>query len=78
MVKKFWPAVILLVLGLFAARTLLGQGYFDGHDSQAHLVRLYQYDLALRDGQILPAWAGDLYGAKGYPVFIFAYPLNFL
>ena len=78
MVKKFWPVVILLVLGLLAVRTFFASGYFDGHDSQAHLVRLYQYDLALRDGQILPAWAGDLYGGKGYPVFIFAYPLPYL
>src|SRR3989344_7008467 len=78
MVKKIWPLAILLLVGLFAVRTFFASGYFDGHDSQAHLVRLYQYDLALIDGQILPAWAGDLYGGKGYPVFIFAFPLPYL
>ncbi len=79
MVKKHLLALfILLGLGLFAMKTFWGPNYFDGHDAQAHLVRLYQYDLALRDGQILPQWAGGLLAGRGYPVFIFAYPLPYL
>lgn len=70
--------LILLGLGLFAMRTFTGPHYFDGHDAQAHLVRLYQYDLALKDGQILPQWASGLSAGRGYPVFIFAYPLPYL
>lgn len=79
MVKKhLFALAILLGLGLFAMKIFLGPDYFDGHDAQAHLVRLYQYDLALRDGQILPQWAGGLLAGRGYPVFIFAYPLPYL
>ncbi|MDZ7587480.1 MAG: hypothetical protein U0946_07030, partial [Patescibacteria group bacterium] len=51
--------------------------YFDGHDSQSHLVRLYEYDQAVKDGQLPPRWAGGLLGGRGYPVFIFAYPLPY-
>ena len=75
--KHLLALMILLGLGLFAMRTFWGPNYFDGHDAQAHLVRLYQYDLALKDGQILPQWAGDLLAGRGYPVFIFAYPLPY-
>lgn len=78
MVKKhFLALMILLGLGLFAMKTFWGPHYFDGHDAQAHLVRLYQYDLALKDNQILPQWAGGLLAGRGYPVFIFAYPLPY-
>lgn len=79
MVKKHLLALcILLGLGLFAMKTFWGPNYFDGHDAQAHLVRLYQYDLALKDGQFPPRWAGGLLAGRGYPVFIFAYPLPYL
>lgn len=73
--KKSWlPLLLLIALGLFAMKTFFGPHYFDGHDAQAHYVRLYQFDKALHDGQIPPRWAGDLLAGRGYPVFIFAYP----
>jgi len=67
----------LLLLGLFAMRTFWGPDFYDGHDSQAHIVRLWQFDKALKDGQFPPQWAPDLYAGRGYPVFIFAYPLPY-
>lgn len=76
--KHLFALIILLALGLFALRTFFQPGYFDGHDAQAHLIRLYQYDLALKAGQILPEWADGLLAGRGYPVFIFAYPLPYL
>ena len=75
--RQGFNLTILLLLSLFAMRTFWGPNYFDGHDAQAHLVRLYQYDLALKDGQILPQWAGGLLAGRGYPVFIFVYPLPY-
>ncbi|KKU14476.1 MAG: hypothetical protein UX21_C0017G0002 [Microgenomates group bacterium GW2011_GWC2_45_8] len=69
--------LILLALGLFAMRTFWGPDFYDGHDSQAHIVRLWQFDKALKDGQFPPQWAPDLYAGRGYPVFIFAYPLPY-
>src|SRR3990167_9827447 len=67
----------LLLLGLFAMRTFWGPNFYEGHDSQAHIVRLWQFDKALKDGQLPPQWAPDLYAGRGYPVFIFAYPLPY-
>lgn len=76
--KHIWFLFPLLLLSLFAMRTFWGPDYFDGHDSQAHIVRLYEYDRALKAGQIPPRWAGGLFGGRGYPVFIFAYPLPYI
>lgn len=70
--------LLLLLLGLFAMRTFWGPEFYDGHDSQAHIVRLWQFDKALKDGQLPPAWAPDLYAGRGYPVFIFTYPLPYI
>lgn len=69
--------LVLLILGLFSLRTFWGPEFYDGHDSQAHLVRLWQFDKVLRSGQVPPQWAPDLYAGRGYPVFIFAYPLPY-
>ncbi len=76
--KKHWLVILVLVLlSLFATKALFGSDYYDGHDAQAHLVRLWQYDKAIKDGQLPPKWAGDLLAGHGYPVFIFTYPLTY-
>jgi len=77
MKKHFFFLLFLIFLGLFAMKTLKGPNFFDGHDSQAHIVRLYQYNLALKDGQFPPRWAGGLLAGRGYPVFTFAYQLPY-
>ena len=78
MVKKhLWFLLTLVLFGLFAMKTFWGPEYFDGHDAQNHILRLYQYDIALKDGQIPPQWAGGLLAGRGYPVFIFAYQLPY-
>ncbi len=76
--KRHWLKIfILFAIGLYAMRTFWGPYFYDGHDSQAHIVRLQQFDKAIKSGQIPPRWAPDLYAGRGYPVFIFAYPLPY-
>jgi len=75
--KHFKFLIPLLILVLFSMKTFWGPEYFDGHDAQAHIVRLQQFDLSLKDGQFPPRWAGDLLGGRGYPVFIFTYPFAY-
>jgi hypothetical protein len=75
--KHFWFILPLIFLSLFALKTFFTPEYFDGHDAQAHLVRLWQYDKAVKDGQFPPKWAGDLLAGRGYPVFIFTYQLPY-
>ncbi|MFH2062035.1 MAG: hypothetical protein ABIJ43_03550, partial [Candidatus Beckwithbacteria bacterium] len=77
MKKNCLYLVILISLSLFATRTFFTPDYFDGHDAQSHLIRLWQYDKAIKDGQFPPRWAGDLLAGRGYPVFIFTYQLPY-
>ena len=71
------PIVVLVLLSLIVVKALFGPDYYDGHDAQAHLVRMWQYEKAVKDGQIPPKWAGDLLAGYGYPVFIFTYQLPY-
>ncbi|MBU1085381.1 hypothetical protein KKB06_03465, partial [Patescibacteria group bacterium] len=77
MKKNCLYLVILIFLSFFAMRTFFTPDYFDGHDAQSHLIRLWQYDKAIKDGQFPPRWAGDLLAGRGYPVFIFTYQLPY-
>jgi uncharacterized membrane protein len=53
---------------------LLVWGFPQGHDWSFELVRIAEYRHALADGQLPPAWAPDLYGGYGSPIFLFYAP----
>lgn len=48
------------------------------HDGVVHLSRMAAYFKALRDGHILPRWAGDLNYGYGLPLFNFIYHTPYL
>ncbi|MBI3576794.1 hypothetical protein HY086_02010 [Candidatus Gottesmanbacteria bacterium] len=48
------------------------------HDGAVHLSRMAAYFKALRDGHILPRWAGDLNYGYGLPLFNFIYHTPYL
>ncbi|HEX6904251.1 MAG TPA: hypothetical protein VF789_31365 [Thermoanaerobaculia bacterium] len=68
-----WLTVALAWLA--AASFLLRHGFPRGTDWALELVRMAQWRQALAEGQIPPAWAPDLYGGYGSPVFLFYPPL---
>jgi hypothetical protein len=65
------PAAAVLV----ACWPLLADGFPKGHDWSLELVRIAEYRNALADGPLPPAWAGDVYGGFGSPVFVYYAPL---
>ena len=69
--------IFIVFITFIALRGLWGPQFFTSHDGQSHMARLYQYDKLLKDGQIPPRWAGEFAGQRGYPVFVFAYPLPY-
>ncbi len=73
--KKFFPFILLLFLCFPLIFSFLKKGFFVTHDGEWAIVRLAAYHFALRDGQIPPRWAGNLFHTFGYPIFIFNYPL---
>jgi len=66
---------LLLLVPLGVALAPLLRGFPQGHDRSFELVRIAEYGHALAGGPLPPAWAGNLYGGYGSPIFLFYAPL---
>lgn len=78
--RLWWFILTIIVLSLLQIWPLLVRsGFFVTHDGNVTVVRTYELDKVLKDGQFPPRWAPDLAYTYGYPIFNFFYPLpNFL
>ncbi|OGE36464.1 hypothetical protein A3A14_00830 [Candidatus Daviesbacteria bacterium RIFCSPLOWO2_01_FULL_43_38] len=65
-----------LLLTLSLLWPLLGPTYFTHHDD-VQMVRLFEMDKCIRDGQIPCRWVPDLGGLYGYPLFNYYAPLSY-
>ncbi|OGJ20323.1 MAG: hypothetical protein A3J60_00195 [Candidatus Pacebacteria bacterium RIFCSPHIGHO2_02_FULL_46_9] len=70
--------LLVFVICLLVARTLWTNQIVRGDDSDFHGARLANYYLALKQGQLLPAWAPNLNYGFGYPMFLFSYQTLYL
>lgn len=79
-VKVFLGKNFIFLVGLLLTLSLLwpllGQTYFTHHDD-VQMVRLYEMDKCIRDGQIPCRWVPDLGGLYGYPLFNYYAPLAY-
>ncbi|OGK30458.1 hypothetical protein A3F29_00445 [Candidatus Roizmanbacteria bacterium RIFCSPHIGHO2_12_FULL_33_9] len=77
--KKYLIAFIIFIFAFAAGFQLLKPGLIPTHDAEYHIVRFYQFDKAIRDGNLYPRWAPDLNYGFGVPLFNYVYPLpNYL
>ncbi len=77
--KKFPHLLLILIIStLPVLYFLFAQDLFHTHDGLVHLPRIGAYFNALKDGQILPRWAGDLNYGYGMPLFNFIYHTPYL
>jgi uncharacterized membrane protein len=51
--------------------------WFDSHESYSYVLRVVEFEAALRRGDLYPRWASDFYGGYGSPFFVFYAPLVF-
>lgn len=51
--------------------------WFDSHEYWAYVLRVVEFEAALRQGDFYPRWASDFYGGYGSPFFVFYAPLVF-
>ncbi len=65
---------ICLLTIILVALPLFRRGFFSYHDIQ-HLARLFDLDLALKNGQFPVRWVQNLGFGYGYPLFVFYPPL---
>jgi len=72
---RFKYLFFILVLCLLAGYPLLHPGLHPTHDGEYHVIRFYEFDKTLRDGDWYPRWAPDLNNGYGVPLFNYVYPL---
>jgi len=75
MVKNIFALVVVSFFAFITGLPLLHKGLPPTHDGEYHVVRFYEFDRALRDGNWYPRWAADLNNGYGVPLFNYVYPL---
>src|SRR5258706_12252282 len=70
-----WAIITVVLAACFAVFPLLHAGLLPTHDGEYHIIRFYEFDKTLRDGNLYPLWAADLNFKYGVPLFGYVYPL---
>ncbi len=80
--KKIYKGLFLhsgllfsVLVGFFSIYSLFQVGLPPTHDGEYHVIRFYEFDKTLRDGNWYPIWATDLNFMYGSPLFNYVYPL---
>ena len=76
LIKSYKEFVIGLILTLSLLWPLFVAPYFTHHDD-VQVIRLYEMDKCIKDGQIPCRWVPDLGGLYGYPIFNYYAPLPY-
>ncbi len=73
--KKNYQKVILLALSLIivliAVWPLFMNGFPENHDRNLYMTWLYEFDQNIREGNLVPRWAPNVWNGFGAPVFNF-------
>ena len=75
MLKKLFPLLLLVIIGLIPILDLFHPGLPITHDGQDHVARIANFYQNLQDGNIIPRWAPNLNWGFGHPILMFLYPL---
>ena len=73
-ISQFKYILFLLFIIFLAVKPLIHSGFPPTHDGEYHVIRFYEFDKALRDGDLYPRWAMDLNNGYGVPLFNYVYP----
>src|SRR3989344_7684600 len=73
--SRFFPWVLLLFLSLLPLFDLLNPGLPVTHDGIDHVARIANFYQNLKEGVLIPRWAGNLNWGYGHPILMFLYPL---
>lgn len=72
---KYKFLIFALLLSFVSVLSLFGSGLPPTHDGEYHVVRFYEFNKAIEDGNLYPRWASDLNNGFGVPLFNYVYPL---
>lgn len=74
-VKNILPLIIAIIFAFIAGFPLLHKGLIPTHDGEYHVVRFYEFNKVIQQGNLYPRWAPDLNNGYGAPLFNYVYPL---
>ncbi len=69
-IRKNLPLVLVIIVTILASLALLKPGYFPMHDD-VQVMRLYEMEKCLQDGQIPCRWVPDMGAGYGHPLYNF-------
>lgn len=72
---KLRYSLLALFISFISVVSLFQPGLPPTHDGEYHVVRFYEFDRTLRDGNWYPLWAANLNYTFGSPLFNYVYPL---
>jgi len=75
--KKINYLALLIVTALLPCISIFRTGVYESGDFVYHIYRAMSFYDALKDGVLIPSWAGNLNSGYGYPVFIFIYNIPY-
>lgn len=73
--KNLFIVFVLLLISFIPLLDLFKTGFPVTHDGQDHIARIANFYQNLKEGIILPRWAGNLNWGYGHPILMFLYPL---
>ncbi|MBI4130406.1 hypothetical protein HY468_03760, partial [Candidatus Roizmanbacteria bacterium] len=68
--------ILLLFVGIVPLIPLLTPGMFVAHDAQDHVARIANFYQNIKEGVLIPRWAGNLNWGYGHPILMFLYPMS--
>ncbi len=69
--------VLVAMVAIAQCLPLWQPHWFDSHESYSYVLRVVEFEAALRQGDLYPRWASDFYAGYGSPFFVFYAPLVF-
>lgn len=76
--KVFFSLSIIIAILIFSNRLLLQNVVYESDDYKLHAVRIANYYLALKQGQLPVRWGPNLNGGYGYPSFNYMYHIPYM
>lgn len=75
--RKINLFILLLFISILPIISIFRLGDYESGDFNIHIYRIMSFYESLKEGIIMPSWAGELNATYGNPLFIFNYSLPY-
>lgn len=75
--KKINLLALIILVSILPIISVFRPGDYESGDFNIHVYRAIDFYNSLKEGILMPSWAGNLNATYGYPLFIFLNPLPY-